>query len=368
MLSARSEHTRPIPGLGNVALSLVSAAATAMASRRVLLLENFSAAGGSFGLPLQELLVETSGWAPHLAAASHADHGEGSALDGFASHDDFSAFEILCSGDLRRAPAARVWRIFSNQYFLPLLLLNPHHATQLEAFAEPLGRTPPSSQGGGAYRSLWTPGLRALWTPAPRLAARLSEFMQTTRLESAPYVAMHVRVNYAEQRDGRRQLKSAIACARARLAANHASRLFLATMYSSNRRMISRELGAVNVSVHWYGRSMEAQAESTAATDSALADMLLMGKAKEVLVTPGSTFGYVAQGLAGQRATVYGGTHTSRDLVGPAGRDCSDVGTGEPNFHFLRHAMKRYSVCRAGAQEATARHSDMFRLSSMLHR
>ena len=81
---------------------------------------------------------------------------------------------------------------------------------------------------------------------------------------------------------------------------------------------------------------MEAQSESASGADSALADMLLMGGAVEVLVTPGSTFGYVVHGLSGGRATLYGGTHTSRELVGPKAGDCTAVRTSEPNFHFLK--------------------------------
>jgi hypothetical protein len=449
MLSGYRERklTRPIPGLGNVALSLVAAAATAMVSRRVLLLENFTAAGESFGSPLRELLVETSGWLPHLRRASlgvaplasssarglkggipaGGTSGAGlppSTSDGFAAHDDFSAFESLCALDLRRHPPARVWRLFSNQYFLPLLLLNPHHARQLEAMAEALdgtrgrvllstGSSDASGSGGGAGHrhshaeagtgrggvgggggrgggghgardgivgrgraarvsnasaSLWTPALRAIWRPSPRLAKRLDAYVRRASLHSQRYLAMHIRVNFASQRDGPSKVAGAAACVLSRLRAHNASHLFLATMYASNRRSISASLGLHGIRVHWYGKSMEAQAESTDASDSALADMLLMGGAEEVLVTPGSTFGYVAQGLAGRRATIYGGTHTSRDLVGPAQADCSGVATPEPNFHFLRHAISRYSACRAGARDAKKRGSAMYRLSSMQHR
>ena len=112
---------------------------------------------------------------------------------------------------------------------------------------------------------------------------------------------------------------------------------------------------------------MEAQSESASGADSALADMLLMGGAVEVLVTPGSTFGYVVHGLSGGRATLYGGTHTSRELVGPKAGDCTAVRTSEPNFHFLHHAIGRYEECRAGAKEARRRASVVFRLSSMKH-
>ena len=86
-------------------------------------------------------------------------------------------------------------------------------------------------------------------------------------------------------------------------------------------------------------------------------------------VTPGSTFGYVAQGLtASGAATLYGGTHTSRELVGPAQRDCSPVATSEPNFHFLKHALRAYASCRAGQREARARGSEIYQRSALQHR
>ena len=356
ILNRRRDLTRPIPGLGNVALSLVSAAAVAIASKRVLLLENFSSVGASFGAPLHDLLVETSGWAPHLAAASRL---QGGAADGWMAHDDFAAFETLCAADLRRTPAAPVWRIFSNQYFLPLLLLNPHHAPAMESMAEAL-------EGDGGL-SLWTPGIRSLWRPRPRLGERIDAFMASSGLAGGAYVAMHVRSNLVEQRDSSRRLSSAVACARSRLAATNSSTLFLATMFSANRRALKEALAPSGIRVQWLGRAIEAQGESREASDGALVDMLLMGRAREVLVTPGSTFGYVAQGLAGRRATVYGGTHTSRELVGPAARDCSSVGTSEPNFHFLKHALRSFSACRVGARAAAARGSALYERSSKLH-
>ena len=136
---------------------------------------------------------------------------------------------------------------------------------------------------------------------------------------------------------------------------------------------------------------MEAQSESASGADSALADMLLMGGAVEVLVTPGSTFGYVVHGLSGGRATLYGGTHTSRELVGPKAGDCTAVRTSEPNFHFLKvrgmqrkqkqanaltaltpsfslqHAIRGYKSCRQGAAEAIKRGSEIYRRSAMQH-
>ena len=125
----RRQMTRPVPGLGNIALSLVSAVVTAIVSRRVLQVENWTMAAESFGDPMPALLLDTSGWMPYVAALQ----ASGESVDSFAAHDDTSGFGPLCADDLRRRPRARLWRIFSNQYFLPLLLLNPHHAAHVEA-------------------------------------------------------------------------------------------------------------------------------------------------------------------------------------------------------------------------------------------
>ena len=172
---------------------------------------------------------------------------------------------------------------------------------------------------------------------------------------------------------------------------------FTAHRYSANRKGLSTALSHHGITTHWFGKSVEAQSESASGADSALADMLLMGGAVEVLVTPGSTFGYVVHGpllslLSGGRATLYGGTHTSRELVGPKAGDCTAVRTSEPNFHFLKvravcskakaskptpdpltpsfslqHAIRGYKSCRQGAAEAIKRGSEIYRRSAMQH-
>lgn len=72
IISRRRHMTRPIPGLGNIALSLVSAAVTAIVSRRVLLLENASTLASAFGSPLDELLIESSGWGTAVSIAQRS--------------------------------------------------------------------------------------------------------------------------------------------------------------------------------------------------------------------------------------------------------------------------------------------------------
>ena len=187
--------------------------------------------------------------------------------------------------------------------------------------------------------------------------------MGRQRLDAAPFVAMHVRMSLKA-----RQAENAARCARARLAANNASTLFLATLYGANRRMLEQMLRASGHTVVWYGRTLEAQGESQTGSDAALADMWLMGRAQEVMVNAGSTFGYVAQGLSGGRATRYGGTHTSAQFVGKTGpNDCHAVGTAEASFHLLPQAMRASAACRAGEREAWRRSSALFASSTVKH-
>ena len=274
MLKGRPHLSRPIPGLGNIALSLVSAAITAIVSRRVLLVENASYLGGSLGPPLTDLLVESSGWADELERAQ----GLGFSVDTFATHDDYTFFDKLCSDNLRQAPTARVWRIFSNQYFLPLLLLNPHHAAEVEQMGladrsggeRPLGLPAAASSSG-----IWGPSLRVLLRPSQEVHLGLDRYL-AERVGGAPMVSMHVRAQLTE----RTSLVAAVRCARSRLAANNASTLFLATMHEGTRLALARHMRGVQVL--WYGQAIGTQGATKRAADSAVADLWLMGAAREV--------------------------------------------------------------------------------------
>ena len=73
MLRGRARHTtRPVPGLGNVLLSVASAVVTAIVSQRVLLVENWTVAAHSLGPPMSDLLLETSAWRPHVEREQQA--------------------------------------------------------------------------------------------------------------------------------------------------------------------------------------------------------------------------------------------------------------------------------------------------------
>ena len=207
---------------------------TAIVSRRVLLVENASSLAASFGSPFDEIDAEASGWMPALLAAQ----GSGSSRDSFAAHDDFTAFDGLCGADLRVSPPERVWRLFSNQYWLPLLLLNPHHAPEIEAMAEE-ARGAVSARGGAlaggaraaralpvrrSPRGLWAPVLRGLLRPNSALQAELDLFAAASH-RGAPLVGMHIRTELTSSEGSPTpRLRKAAACARQRLRANSASR------------------------------------------------------------------------------------------------------------------------------------------------
>ena len=189
VIANRTDVRRLLPGLGNIAAALASSAVVAILSRRVLLCENWTVAGESFDAPLDGLLLGRSGWEPFLARAQAVSRAET-----FITSDDTSLSTALCSHDLRshdlrsRLPppepamnlgveealrrelpptSARVWRIFSNQYYLPLLLVNPHHRGQLAAWL-----SAPNRLDDGATLSagqLWAPLVQILLRPRPDL-------------------------------------------------------------------------------------------------------------------------------------------------------------------------------------------------------
>ena len=141
------------PGLGNIVEAVVSAAAVAIATRRILLIEGWPTASIGFGPPLSELIVETPPWilgdngtaATMVTADRRTARGNrslhthsnrstrlpstrswqarlnlaqppgSSRFDTFASHDGLSAAPLFCKAALPHEPSAKVWRIMSNE-------------------------------------------------------------------------------------------------------------------------------------------------------------------------------------------------------------------------------------------------------------
>lgn len=75
----------------------------------------------------------------------------------------------------------------------------------------------------------------------------------------------------------------------------------------------------------------------------------------------GSTYSYVAHGLGGVPAVVYGASHNSAAAHGGLG-DCEAVPTAEAAFHLLNRALGA-PECRAGVKRA----GPLFRASSLAY-
>lgn len=374
MLERYPGYMRPIPGIGNVFLSLVSAALVAVLSNRVLLIENTTSLVPSFDETFSHLAVETSGWASRLEAAARDDKG---VRESFAAHDDSSGFQDLCSANLLKRPSTRVWRIFSNQYFLPLLLLNPHHYEQVELLAErerkPIGsralaerksignRAITSGAISAPLPAIWRPALRVLLRPAPALLSQIKAWRAQQLRGGGVVVGMHVRSMLKPDTFG-----AALTCVKSRLRAKNSSTLYLATMHKAMREKFVEELKDV-ARVVWYEHGVEKQGVSRHAMDSAVIDLWLLGSTQEVLLSKASTFGYVAHALSHGAATIFGPSHVSH-VSGLNLGDCSQLPTNEAAFHYLPIALRTQSTCRVGEKRARQRQSQIYTLSAIQHR
>ena len=84
----------------------------------------------------------------------------------------------------------------------------------------------------------------------------------------------------------------------------------------------------------------------------------------ELLVSRGSTYSYVAHGLSGRRATVYGVSHNSAASGGTLS-DCGSIPTTEASFHLARRAVQG-KQCRRGLSNASD-NSQLWKLSTFAY-
>jgi len=122
-----------------------------------------------------------------------------------------------------------------------------------------------------------------------------------------------------------------------------------------------------------FGSRPEFQGTTGAHLDSAVLDLLLLSHTGGLILARSSTFGYVAHGLAGRPATIYGTSHVnivSFNGTTVIGR-CDTIPTSEATFHRQSHAVqgKNAPSCRAGHENATGRGSGniLYWLSSVPH-
>ena len=337
----RTSYTQ---GLGNIMSGLVSATAVAILSRRILLVENWTTASHSFGWPLTDLLLGRSGFESSLLRAQ----GAGSRLDSFMANDDISAADELCSVNLLHHPRARAWRMFSNQYFLNLLFLNPNHRKQLAAMGMPReGVLSPN------VSPIWGPVLRFLLRPHDRLMQQINHF-EKNQLRPKGHervVGMHLRCVLLDGRCPTRLLVRAAECARERLAALNATHFFIAAMHQSHRSFVAQHLAhstAQNTSILWYGDAVEYQDQNSMQEDARIADLVLLARADEVLISMTSTFGHMARGLATGKPAFW--FQSCQMLPGEA---------TEPALHVTKDVFRAARHCRVGNVSVTKHESNI---------
>jgi hypothetical protein len=395
LTAGRPELRRLLPGLGNIAAALASSAAVAILSHRILLVENWTVAAESYAAPLPALLLERSGWGEILLRAqAHSRY------ESFITSDDTSLASTLCTRDLRAVPSERVWRVFSNQYFLPLMAANERYRPQIETWI---------ASGGGGGVGLWAPLARALLRPLPHVQSRIDTIAgeafpteqrppssandgtgdaSTSRSSSSSAsdgvvdartssdaggtLSMHLRC--METLNGFcHPLKIALyaACAVERLNATRATRLFVATMHARDaqtlREGIRRSLPSVSViTSRGEGGRMAERVETGTQwqEESRITDTWLLALGNELLLSPASTMGYLAMSLTDAPATML--------------NTCKPPPTREASFHLLRTSLKKSRACAeeavrarlgvgAGGRHATASPSTSFGLAATVN-
>ena len=388
-----STARRPPPGLGNVLQGVVSALAVAIASRRVLLIDGWDTATAALGPPLTDVLLPPSpdipsdrgspkpghahasrggtgaAWREMLAAA---EAEQGSHYDTFASHDGLSAASPICHSRFGAAePAARVWRIYANEYFVPLLRANPHPHRASELLA---GSRRPRSH---ITSDVWTDALHALIRPRAHIERAVAAF-HAAHLAGRPSLGFHLRCVNLDGQCSPRQLAGAASCALSRLGAlSNASTmvmratgaatphtparppvLFLATLHRSAREHLRAFLHQRGYEVVWYGENAQERQETSALQEeSRWIDALLLRSATSLLLSRGSTFGYVVRALVarrGERSALEDAFHVGTRDRSDHGSDTSASASARPTREAVPWSYNPSTGECGPAPEATA--------------
>jgi hypothetical protein len=359
MLRGMSSISRPVPGLGNVMLSLVSAALAAAVSQRVLLVENYTVAQVSFGEPFPELMYESSTWRPYVEAEQRA----GRAVDWWAAHDSREGFERLCADNLRINPPARVLRIFSNFYFAPLLMHNAHHRAEIDGLAAPpllpperFPRAAAAHDGAPYSTGLWPRALATLLRPRAHLRSKVRAFREANFPREGMVLGMHIRSAMTHE-----EHEQSVECARRAMSATNATAVLLVSMHGRELQRLSAQLSPV-VKVLRTPPAPPAQGADASHFEAAVLDMLYLASTDGLLLSRGSTFGYVAAGLARRPATIFSRSPVVQmSKAGKVGT-CEVVPSTEPVFHQLSAAVLTMPSCLAASR---APPSTLLRLSSL---
>ena len=355
------EPMRTPPGLGNIVEAVISAAALAILTRRILVIEGWPTAPASFGPPLAPGLlvgrtdledgqhahaINRSIVGPWHARLVKAQPFGSPRFDTFASHDGLSAASLICHSSLDREPAARVWRVYSNENFLPIIRANK----RVEQSGGFIARDGPA---------VWSTLARALMVPTPDVEARVAAYYAkhiarrpavgtagraaatgSVEQDRPPTLGFHFRCVNLNGACTARNMAMASHCALLRLRAlenatlplatdgarrPRRAQLFLATIHSKARRHIEAHLRLHGHKVIWHGDAQERQEASESQEASRLIDAMLIAKCDGILLSRASTFGYVIRALAGESQGSASGQAAPTYHFDPTGATCAPV-------------------------------------------
>lgn len=282
------------------------------------------------------------------------------------------------------------------EYYLPLLLLNPHHQ---RVFGSWLAHTNVLADGTTLPAGrLWSPLIQTLFRPRRDLSDRVDAFAaQVSLLPSAtqsaspslplaPRRALSLHLRCMETLTGYCGTRTIIAhaeCAKRRLALRAQvgagegvatappPTVFVATMHARDRKKLEQQLllpysdgnassaalgggegragAAPSVRVVYASNASDmAERVETGVRrqeDGRILDTWLLARGAEVLLSPASTMSYLALGLA------------PPDAQPITLKNCAPPPSTEPPFHLLRASLQGSSVCRAMAAVVESGHT-----------
>jgi hypothetical protein len=263
-------------GVGNVALGLVSTFLLAMLTQRAFRIHPETFLNDSYLNPFEPFTDWTDSIPPH-PQPSIATYDIFHVLD-LGPHD-----AIACT-DLRfPLHPARSIEVRSNQYYVPLLFLNPHYRPTLDRWF-PLTTT----HVNDVFRTLAS----KLFRLRPQVQQRVDAFL--TKHPPGTFVGLHVR-NHRNKHEPR-QDQHFIRCMQQ---FDNQTIFFLATMYAATREAFVAAVGPARVlmstaePVEWERRLFMRDY-----TWGALVDIWILAHARHVLLSGYSTFGAFAVGLS----------------------------------------------------------------------
>ena len=198
----------------------------------------------------------------------------------------------------------------------------------------------PLRDGSEPRSVFWGPALQFLLRPLPHVMRRIDAFKAAQFPRGETVLAIHFRcvtVDGGCRYKSRNLLNMAVSCARKRLLALGANRLFVATMHHSHRLYFAKALEGV-ATVIWQGDAVEKQDQTVEQEESRLVDLMLLSQADELLIATHSTFGHMARALAHIR-----GTHATYF------QDCTPVPplATEATLHITTPVLANIPQCRS---------------------